>query len=177
MTSQASDTLGCSVIAHKEGSRLGGVVHVFFDPTSQQISGMTLKSKTFGKESWFSVEEIEVLGKDIILLKGEASITPVTDSGAVKGKSLKEMKGMRVVTDGGELLGTLDDLEIRGNDWTISELCLNDNRRLPVDSAAIKLGSDEVIVPAGYSERLLKVPKSGPGFLHRIFTDNVESTA
>ena len=108
MTSQASDTVGYSVISHKEGSQLGSVVHVFFDPTSKQISGMTLKSKTFGKESWFGVEEIELFRKDVILLKSEASVTRVADSSVVKGKSLNEMKGMRVVTDEGKLLGTLD---------------------------------------------------------------------
>jgi uncharacterized protein YrrD len=83
---QISETIGYSVIAHKEGAQLGDVVHVFFDPDSKNISGMTFRSKTFGKESWFGVEEIELFGKDVILLKGEASVTPGSEKRRDKGQ-------------------------------------------------------------------------------------------
>jgi sporulation protein YlmC with PRC-barrel domain len=173
-TDQVSETIGYSVIAHKEGAHLGGVVHVFFDPDSKSISGMTLRSKTFGKESWFGVEEIETFGKDVILLKSEASLIPLAKSGVIKGKSLKEMRGMRVVTAEGKLLGTLDDLEVRGDDWTISELYLDKNLRLSVERAELKIGPDQIMVASGSGDRVVEGPKDSPGILRRIFSKKAE---
>jgi uncharacterized protein YrrD len=92
---QISETIGYSVIAHKEGAQLGDVVHVFFDPDSKNISGMTFRSKTFGY--------------------------------------------------------------------------FNKNLRLPVDSAEIKIGPDQIMVPSAYSERV-EEHKGSPGFLRRIFS-------
>ena len=69
------------------------------------------------------------------------------------------------------------DLEVRRDDWTISELCLSDNRRLPIESATLQLGDDEIIVPASYGDRVFEAPKTGPGFLRRIFTSDVASTS
>jgi sporulation protein YlmC with PRC-barrel domain len=166
---QLSETIGYSVIAHREGAQLGDVAHVFLDPENKNISGMTLKSKVFGKESWFGVEEIETIGTDVILLKGEASLTPLAKAGVTKGKSLKDIRGTRVVTADGKLLGTLDDFEVQGDDWSISELYLDKNRRLPVASAEIKIGEDQIIVPAEYSERVVEEPEDNSGFFHKIF--------
>lgn len=171
---QISETTGYTVVAHQEGALLGAVVHVFFDPDSRSISGMTLKSRIFGKESWFAVDEIELFGKDVILLKSEASLTPLAESGVVKGKSLNEMRGMPVVTVDGEELGSLEDCEVRGENWSLSELYLNRNRRLPVDSNEIKMGPDQIIVPAGYTDRIIEKPPGSPGFLSRVFTAKEE---
>jgi uncharacterized protein YrrD len=174
---QISETLGYAVIAHKEGAQLGDVVHVFFDTKSKSISGMTLKKKTFGKESWFGVEEIELFGKDVVLIKSESSLTPVTNPDVLKGTSLKEMRGMRVVTMEGTQLGLLKDFEVRGENWSISELYLDDNLRLSVDSVEITIGPDQIIVPARYAQRVVKEPKPSPGFLQRIFSPNQAAAA
>jgi sporulation protein YlmC with PRC-barrel domain len=164
-----SGTIGYAVVAHKEGALLGEVVHVFFDPDSRTISGMTVRSKAFGNESWFGVEEIEILGRDVILLTGEASLTPVKKGGVIRGKSLQEMRSMRVVTQDGKLLGRLDDLEVQGKQLAISELYLYKNLRLLVDHAEIRIGPDQIMVPSVYSDRVVARQKDSPGGLRRIF--------
>ncbi len=163
-----SDTIGHSVIALKEGAYLGSVAHVFFDTDLKKISGMTLKSKTFGKESWFGVGEVTLFGKDVVLLKGEASATPVGKGGVVQGKSLKDMRGMEVVTEDGKKLGTLDDLEVRREDLSICELYLGKGLHLAVEVDKIKIGKDQIMVPAVYSERVTDEHLENPGFLRRM---------
>lgn len=167
-----SDALGYSVIAHKEGAQLGGVNHVFIDPETKRISGMTLKGKRPARESWFGAAEIELIGKDVILLKGEGSLIPLAKGGVTSGKSLKEMRGMPVVTLGGKQLGLLDDLEVRGADWSISELSLDNNRRLPVDSLEIRIGPDQIIVPVEYKDLVVTEDVDKPGFLSRVFNSD-----
>lgn len=175
---QVSETLGYAVIAREEGAQLGDVTHVFFDVETKCISGMTSRKKIFAPESWFGVDQIEVMGKDVILLKNEASLTPVGKGGVVKGNSLKEMRGMRVVTTDGKQLGTLVDLEVQRTDWMISELWLSDDQRLPVVGADIAIGPDQIIVPADYDAKVLREDEtsSTPGFLRRIFTKQDTAT-
>lgn len=178
ISEQVSEAVGYAVIAHKEGAQLGDVSHVFFDIETKCISGMTSRKKTFAPESWFGVDQIEVMGKDVILLKSEASLTPVGKGGVVKGNSLKEMRGMRVVTTDGKLLGTLVDLEVQGKNWMISELWLSDKQRLPVVGADIVIGPDQIIVPAHYDAKVVHEEKasSAVGFLRRVFTKQDPST-
>lgn len=167
---QVSEAVGCLVVGREDGARLGEVAQIFFDVGTKRISGMTSRKKTFAPEWWFGVEQIEVMGKDVILIESEASLTPVGKNGVVEGNSLKEMRGMRVVTTDGEDLGTLVDIEVQRADWTISELWLSDSRRLPVVGMHIALGPDQIIVPAEYGAKVVRQQKTSPGFLRRVFS-------
>ena len=89
VSEQVSETLGYAVIAREEGARLGDVTHVFFDVETKRISGMTSRVRTFAPESWFGVDQIEVMGKDVILLKNEASLTPVGKGGVIEDAKFK----------------------------------------------------------------------------------------
>jgi sporulation protein YlmC with PRC-barrel domain len=167
---QASEAVGYLVVAREEGARLGEVAHVFFDVASKRISGMTSRNGTFTPEVWFGVDQIEVMGKDVILVKSAASLTAIGKGGVIKGSSLKELRGMLVVTADGRRLGTLVDLEVQSDNWTISELWLNDNQRLPVVAEEIQIGPDQIIVPAEYAAQVVGEKKASPGVLRRLFS-------
>lgn len=165
----ASRTVGRSVIARKEGAQIGDVAQIFFDPDSRSISGMTSKTRVFAPERWFGVDDIELIGKDVVLLGSETSLTPINHKGIPRGKSFKDLRGMWVVTVDGARLGRLVDLKIHQQGWVIEQLVLDHNRVLDVDSADIRIVKGKILVPADYSDRVTSEKVQVPLFFRRVY--------
>ncbi len=154
---QASEVLGDMVISHTEGANLGSVKDVYIDTANNCISGISFRPNVMTDTSWIAAKNIELFGEDVILVSTkDASMELVGD--ATQGKSLRELKGHPVVTDEGRRLGTLEDLELNGANRTISELFIDQHRHIAVTPEEIKVGPDEIVVPASYENRVADDP-------------------
>lgn len=152
-TAPASEALGDMVISHAEGANLGSVKDVYIDTEKKCVSGISFRPNIFTDTSWIAAKNIEIFGEDVILVSSkEASMELVDD--VTRGTSLRELKGHPVVTDDGKRLGTLQDLELRGSDRAISELFIDQHRHVAVTPDEIKVGPDEIVVPASYENRV-----------------------
>jgi sporulation protein YlmC with PRC-barrel domain len=181
-TEHATEILGYTVIAHKEGAQMGRVSHVFVDPKTKAMSGLTFKSRFMADEQWIGVQDIELLGKDVILVRTEASAKRLGADESAHGRSLKELRGTAIVTMEGKKIGTLEDVDFADDGSTISGLHLNGGRQLAVEIDALNIGVDQVMVPAEYENRITTEKKDDPGFLRRVLggagkQDGAQSTA
>jgi sporulation protein YlmC with PRC-barrel domain len=171
MTEHASEIRGYEIVTEKEGARLGNVSHVFLDPEAKKVSGVTFRPNMLGHESWVDATDITLIGRDVILIKTEEKARSLTgDAPWVHGRSLKELQGIPVVTHAGKQLGKLKDLEVQGEQWTISELMLSDAQRVPVEQPDLVIGPDQVVLPENYADRVTSESSSEPRFLRRVFS-------
>lgn len=167
---------GLLVISREEGANLGVVSRIYLDTQDRRILGLALSSR-FGRKSTRFVpsKDIVAIGRDVVSVSAESAVQKSESGQKPPGRSLKDLQGMWVTTEGGTRLGHLVDIDFSTDDWSISELRLTENKTLRVDPNAINIGQDEIIVPKDYSDRLTTSASKAPGFLARFFgSESVE---
>ena len=77
LTGKVSDIRGILVIAYEEGLRLGKVSDIYIDKKAGQIKGISFKTGLLGieKESFVSLEKINKLGKDGVIISSKTAVT------------------------------------------------------------------------------------------------------
>ena len=163
----ASELRGVLLVAREEGAQLGTVTGINVNPDSKQIAAIRFRPKTGRKEAFVLMADVQLIGRDVVLVSSEIAVKPIEDDITAPGKNLEELQGAWVTTTEGKHLGTLVDVDFRPRDWLISELDLSDGKSLEVDPTELRIG-DEVIVPASYAKRVKEAPKQ-PGVMSRIF--------
>jgi sporulation protein YlmC with PRC-barrel domain len=162
-----SELRGLLVIAREEGANLGVVSGIYFDPEAAKISCLTLGRRK-GKSRVVDATDVISFGRDVVMVSSEVGVKTVEEAGEPRGRSLKDLQGLWVTTHGGERLGTLVDVDVGGEDWSISEIRLADDKRLPVVAGEIVIGRDEILVPKEYAGRVT-ADHEKPGFIGRLF--------
>ena len=162
-----SDIRGVLVIAVEEASNLGTVDRILVDPESKKLSALAFKNKHTGKEMYVDSEDVSQIGDELVLIPSEARTKPYVEGQEPPGRRLRKLRGMRVTTQGGKRLGNLEDFDITPDDWAVSELHLDGDRRLPVKAADLVIGPDEILVPASYADRVVEAPHR-KGFFERV---------
>ena len=159
MIESAAELRGLSVITREDGALLGSVSGVTVDPVRRAIATLILRARSAPrKELFVPMEEIELIGRDAILIKSQSSAHPI-EGGDLPGKSLRALQGAWVTTLEGKHLGTLIDIDFSARDGRISELELAEGKRIAVDGAEITIG-DEILVPATYADRMTDIPRA-----------------
>lgn len=146
---------GLSVISEKEGRIFGKVTDVYIDLNEKKIAGFVSKGAIWKNNSYFiPIGEVDSIGNDVILVKAGNSFKKITNQDSLKGMRLKELLGHGVVSEEGELLGSLVDAGFTNDPWVFSELYLSDNKKLTIKAEDVSFGNDEIIVPSNYTRRV-----------------------
>lgn len=160
--------LGFQVVSLEEGALLGKVSALLLDPATRSLTCLRVKPPS-GDEAYVKVEHVRLLGRDVVLVEADKALVELDDK-AVEGlRDVADLRGILVGTLGGRHIGKLLDIDVVAGTWALSSLLFEGRRRLPVEPADVTLGVDQVLVPAGYAERIVAVEKEGgPGLLGRI---------
>jgi sporulation protein YlmC with PRC-barrel domain len=154
---------GVWLISHEEGAIVGKVSGITIDHEKKAVMALAFKPTKGGPDGFVLTEKIERVGRDVILVRSEEDAVLEKE---IPGRDLKALQGCWITTMDGNHVGTLVDLDFT-SDWQISELELEDNKRLPVVAAEIKLG-DEVLVPADYADKVKDGPEEKYGAFGRL---------
>lgn len=169
MADHASDLKGLVVMSREEGARLGTVLEILIDTQAKRLAGLTFRTRPIGgEERYVPIKEIQIIGRDMVLVSGEQAAIAVVDSTKSGTKSLKDLQGCAVVTTEGSRLGTLVDLDFDRSDWSISELMLAEERHLAVKPQDLAL-DDDIIIPAALAARVQSSAAPKTGLLGRAF--------
>lgn len=167
---EATELQGFIVVAKAEGKLLGEVAQIFLDPNEKKIAALLLKGRGWRREKYFvSVDAIELLGEDVILVKDLASCKTYDECFDPKWLSIKDLQGNWITTLEGDHLGSLIDVDFSPKNWVISHLYLSHHQVMEVIPSEVVFGKDEVVVPVHYSGDI--VQQERPGFLRRLFGD------
>lgn len=168
LTGKVSDIRGILVIAYEEGLRLGKVSDIYIDKKAGQIKGISFKTGLLGieKESFVSLEKINKLGKEVVIISSKTAVTPLPKE--LKGTSLKALKGFRIITRDGAHIGELGDLKVIKDTGKISKIILAEDKMLEIEAEDITIGADVIMVPADYTPRVKQVKDKKAGILARL---------
>ncbi len=123
---RADELNGRGVVALSSAEKIGQVDDVLFDAQFRQVLGFRIK-----KGGLFG--QTEVLLRDNVASLGEAALTVpspdvINDEGRfaelAHAATLSQVEGTKVVTEGGDLLGTIAHLEIDGDARTVTAYAL-----------------------------------------------------
>jgi uncharacterized protein YrrD len=111
---QASELKGRAVVVLSTAEKVGQVDDVLFDAQFRQILGLRIKKDgLFGKTEALPRESVSSIGADAVTVPSPDVINDQERFAQLVGAAtLNQVEGTKVVTEGGELLGTIAHLEI-----------------------------------------------------------------
>ncbi|HEX3394397.1 MAG TPA: PRC-barrel domain-containing protein [Acidimicrobiales bacterium] len=150
------DTIGTSVVARDTAETIGQVHGAVVDVASRQIVALQVgKGHKARLADWASITGV---GPDAAVVDGEASLRSAhgeREERSVKGDIA--LLGGRVLTDHGDVLGALDDIEFDEQTGRIDTLVCADafipaDRLLAVGSYAVVVAAEDSSGSAGASD-------------------------
>ena len=153
------------VISYDEGEKLGNITNVYFDKATCSLSGVSLAPRFSMSEydSYIPLKAIHKLGKHVIIVSGKDQLEELPESSL--GNSLRDLKGIKVVTQEGKHLGELLDVNVFAKSGVISEIILYGPKKLKVDVKRdeLSIGPDAIIVPGKYQKRIVEIDTAAEG--------------
>jgi uncharacterized protein YrrD len=155
---KARDLIGLPVLAVDSGKLVGHAKDLLIDE-GWQIKGVVLEAKHwFNSSRYIEGSDIIACGEDAITIPNEKAIRSLDDQDHLLFfmNGIHKVKGLPVITIGGQQLGILEDVYLK-KDWgkqivgyEISEGFISDVKNgrkwLPMPEQAVK-GEDAIIVP------------------------------
>lgn len=140
---------GMVALARQEGAFVGKVDDALFDLQTGMVSGWRVKTgAVFSKSGGVSASDVELLGRDVVVVRAESAIEWVSGS---KGKApdgrawASVWLGTGVLTRSGSAVGEVKDLVVDDRGDRIYALLLSDGRLVGIDARA-QLGPSAVIL-------------------------------
>lgn len=153
------------VVSYDEGEKLGQVTNLYFNAATCSLSGLAIAPRFSMSEfdSYISLKAIHRLGKNVVIISGKDNLEELPDD--IEGRSLRDLKGIKVVTQEGKHLGELLDVNIFSKSGIISEILLYGPKKLKVDVKRdnLSIGPDAIIVPGKYEKRIREVNTTAEG--------------
>ena len=150
------------VVSYVEGERLGHVTNIYFDKPTCRIKGVSLAPGLIkgDQEKFVNFEAIHRLGTNVVIISTQKELTDLPPD--IEASSLRALKGTKVVTQDGERLGELLDVNVFEKNGIISEIVLYGPRELKIDVKKdnVSIGPDMIIVPAYYRKRIAEIEPS-----------------
>lgn len=140
---------GMVALARLEGAFVGKVDDALFELQTGVISGWRIKTGTvFSKTGGVSASDVELLGRDVVVVRAESAIEWVGGSKAKApdGKAwVSGWLGTGALTRSGSAVGEVKDLIVDDGGDRVYALLLSDGRLVALDSRA-QLGPSAVIL-------------------------------
>jgi uncharacterized protein YrrD len=153
-----SEIHGNLVVSYEEGDRLGNVGDVYFDKQTCGIKGISLASKLLEPEekNFIKFKDIMKLGNSVVIISKKSAL--VTLPKGLEGHGLRFLKSIRIVTQDGENLGEMADVNVIAESGIIQEIILWGDKKIQIDVAKdeIQIGPDMIVVPSAYKSRITK---------------------
>jgi uncharacterized protein YrrD len=110
---KASDLKGRAVVTLSDAIKVGRIDDVLFDAEYREVLGFRIKTRTFSRPEAVSRANVTGVGHAAVTVRSPDVIN-VEDRliDLVGAASLSRARGTKVVTEGGELLGTIGEIEL-----------------------------------------------------------------
>lgn len=110
---KATDLKGRAVVTLSNAAKVGTIDEILFDGRYRQVMGFAIKRGTFSGRTAVARGSVTAIGRDAITLPGpdviDASARPTAMTGTA---TLAQIHGTKVVSQGGEFLGTIEDVDL-----------------------------------------------------------------
>ena len=152
------------VVSYEEGDILGKVGEVYFDKRTCRIKGISVMTKFQepGDKNFVKFEAIHKLGNSVVIVSNEESVETAPDG--LVGSSLRALNGIKIVTEEGEHLGELSDVNVIAKTGVVKDILVFGDRKIPVDveKDSISIGPHMIVVPATYKDKITVNPPKEP---------------
>ena len=108
---KASELKGRAVVTLSDAIKVGRIADVLFDAEYREVLGFRIKQRTFSRPEAVTRANVTGVGRDAVTVRSPDVIN-VEDRlmDLVGAASLSRAHGTKVVTEGGRLLGTIDQI-------------------------------------------------------------------
>jgi uncharacterized protein YrrD len=121
-TIKASELKGRAVVSLTQAEKIGTVASVILDPAASRVAGLTVRTGILGGAKLLRSSDIRSLGIDAVTIHDSSLLHD--DSGEVPElkdlPTLDDMIEMKVISENGQLLGTLGNVEIDPDQYQIT---------------------------------------------------------
>ncbi|NEW04552.1 photosystem reaction center subunit H [Paenibacillus sp. SYP-B3998] len=163
---KAHDLIGLPVLTVQSGKQIGQVKDLLLDPM-WNIKGIVLETKQwFSSLRYIPWEDLVAAGEDAVTILNDNVIQELEQTESLHAllEGSRKIKGLPVITVGGQQLGMVEDVYLN-QDWgkqivgyELSEGFISDlkegRRWLPMPDSATK-GEDAIIVPVHCTEEVI----------------------
>jgi uncharacterized protein YrrD len=112
---RARNLMGRDVVTISDAGKVGAVNDVLFDATGRDVIGFRVRRGRFGRGAGLVRDQVAAIGPDAIMVAAPTALNDLKRLPAqADALRLDKLRGTTVVTEAGEVLGTVSDLEVDG---------------------------------------------------------------
>ena len=147
-----SELKGRAVVEITGAKTIGALHDLVIDLATRQVIGLRVKeSGLFGKTNSIARDALQNIGKDALTVSMAAEPTP-NDTALEKGPGFTDLIGKQVVSQGGRLVGELNDIELDPANlavtgYEVKEGGLLGKKHFLPESSDLTFGPQMVVVP------------------------------
>lgn len=110
---KASDLKGRAIVTLSDAAKVGQVDDVLFDAEYRRVLGLRVKKGHFDKAEAVSRDNVTAVGADAVTVPSPDVVNAEDRFAELSGATpLSRARGTKVITEGGDLLGTIDEIEL-----------------------------------------------------------------
>jgi uncharacterized protein YrrD len=170
-TIKASELKGRAVVSLSQAEKIGSVVSVILDPAASRVAGLTVRTGILGGPKLLRASDIRSLGIDAVTIHDSSLLHDDTgEAPELKDlPTLDDMIEMKIISESGQLLGTLGNVEIDPDQYQITHYELSgtlwdqlthSNRTFDA-APGLRFGKQLLIVPDAIGAALQR-PSTAP---------------
>lgn len=148
---------GRAVVSIQQAEKLGAIEDVLVNVQQHRVEGLQLKGTLLHGGPAVNWSRVRTVGVDAVMVDDNEAASSLSEADQAQLKRLHSLRGMRVVSDAGELIGTISSVDVdEGSGKIVCYLVdlgngglLHQSARLQVPPAAIQgVGKDIMTVDA-----------------------------
>lgn len=141
-----TESLGLELVTTDDAVAVARVDGFVVDPSAHRITALRL-TDVDGDGSFVSFDDLRGFGRDAVTVEGRSVIRDSRDEREERAPSGElDLVGKRVLTESGDEVGTVDDVEFDPGDGTITEVLTSSDAI--AGSRLLGVGSYAVVVAA-----------------------------
>jgi uncharacterized protein YrrD len=174
-TIKASELKGRAVVSLTQAEKIGSVASVILDPAASRVAGLTVRTGILGGAKILRASDIRSLGIDAVTIHDSSLLHD--DTGEVPElkdlPTLDEMIEMKIISESGQLLGTLGNVEIDPDQYQITRYELSGTFW---DQLKHSNRTFDAVPGLRFGKQLLVVPDAIGAALQRPGTQTADNT-
>jgi uncharacterized protein YrrD len=160
-----SELRGIAIVSLSDGKKIGTVDDFYFDPASQRILALRVKTGLLGHRI-FSAASINTIGRDAITTPNEETLQHESDSPQLTGSiSGENLTSYRVMSENGTVVGKIGNLFLTWTEPTAPMLFMLElsggllegltgkHQDFPA-SQVLRYGTDVIVIPDNVGQQL-----------------------
>lgn len=161
----ASELKGRAVVTLSHAEIIGRVDDVLFDPALRQVLAFRVRQDTHGPTETVLRAAVSAVGRDAVMVADPQAMNVEERFDELAGAAtLKQAQGTRMVSEGGEVVGQVDDIELDDEARTVTSYLLSGSLLERIRHVARHVAADKVLrVGAG---GIMTVPNDVAAELH-----------